>query len=107
LTNDQNATEHSDPPKVGVISPWNYRQLLLALGIVFILETVILYEFTVLGDAIVEVWLIFGLLYLVRVAWARWRRETGRGWIFYAVLMWTSPAWLRVGLWIHDRSMFS
>jgi hypothetical protein len=84
-------------------TPWNYQHLLMAFIIGFILQNIVLSSLDIEGSAKFIVALIFDALYLARVAWAYWRKETGRGWIFYIVLMYTSAGWIEGSLWLHNK----
>lgn len=73
---------------------WHHLHLLIAWGVGVLGQSIVLpclcYEGTVKG----YVALIFDLLVLARMIVARVLHEQSRGWIFYAVLCYTSPLWL-------------
>ena len=77
------------------LSPrWNFRHLGAALFIGFVLQQLALPCLCNIGTAKIKFALCFDALVLLRMMIAYSGRETGRGWIFYAVLCYTSPAWI-------------
>jgi hypothetical protein len=74
--------------------PWNFRHLLLALFIGVSMQAAGLSDFVDSCAVTCPIALMFDVLYLARVARAYWKKETGRGWILYIVLMYTSPYWI-------------
>ena len=73
---------------------WNFRQLGAALFISFVLQNIFLPCLCPIGTAKVVFALSFDGLVLVRMIWAYFRRETGKGWIVYAVLCYSSVVWI-------------
>ena len=43
---------------------------------------------------------IIDILILFRIGAARYLKEQGKGWIFYLILIITSPAWIQLAAWI-------
>ncbi|MBI5382513.1 MAG: hypothetical protein HZA31_11485 [Opitutae bacterium] len=79
---------------VPIPSAWNYRHLAAALFVGFILQTLVLPCLCFIGTAKMTFAVGFDLLVLARTLFAYRRRETGRGWIFYAMLCYTSAGWI-------------
>jgi hypothetical protein len=75
---------------------WNYRQLLLALVIGFLLQFFLADWLHVKGDTEFKFGLGFDVFILLRMTIAYFRKESGRGWIFYAVLCYTSIVWIDI-----------
>jgi len=75
-------------------SSWDYKHLWSALVIAFVLQSMLLPCLCDVGMAKMKLALWFDLLVALRIGMARVIGETGRGWIFYAILIWTSPGWI-------------
>jgi hypothetical protein len=73
---------------------WNYKQLLAAWGIAFILQSLILPCLCTIGTAKITFAYTFDALILLRIGVAYLRHETGGGWKFYAWLLCSSPLWI-------------
>lgn len=73
---------------------WNLRLLAVALFIGFILQSLFLPCLCAIGTAKIFFAYSFDGLILLRMLLAYFRRETGRGWLVYAVLCYTSAAWI-------------
>src|SRR5215469_2678945 len=73
---------------------WNFRRLGWALLIGLCLQSLVLPCLCEIGTAKIKFALYFDALVLARTMIAYFGRETGRGWIFYAVLCYTSAAWI-------------
>lgn len=86
--------ENSPPEVAQTPAPWNRRHLTAALFIGFILQSLFLPCLCSIGDAKMTFAVCFDGLVILRMLAARRRRETGRGWIVYAVLCYTSAAWI-------------
>jgi hypothetical protein len=83
------------PAAIVTNSPrWNFRQLGAALFIGFVLQSLLLPCLCDIGTAKINFAYCFDTLVLLRMTIAYYGRETDRGWIFYAVLCYTSPAWI-------------
>jgi hypothetical protein len=78
---------------------WNFKALACALVITFILQNIFLPCFCAMGSARMALAFIFDGLVIVRVLIARGMREQGRGWIFYLILIYTSPLWIKGLVW--------
>ena len=73
---------------------WDFKRLAFAWAIGVFLQQVLLPCLCYVGTASVWFGLVFDGLILVRMSVA-WRLgESGRGWIFYALLCYTSPFWI-------------
>ena len=79
---------------------WNYVQLVLALIVAFVLDAMLLPDLSNIGMAKAQVALIFLALVVVRIAVARIRREKGKGWVFYLILLYSSPLWIEAAGWL-------
>jgi hypothetical protein len=84
-----NATAAVPIPEV-----WNYRHMAVALFVGFILQALVLPCLCSIGTAKITFAVVFDVLVLARTLVAYRRRETGRGWIVYAVLCYTSAGWI-------------
>ncbi len=73
---------------------WDYKHLWSALVVAFVLQMMLLPCLCDVGMAKTKLALWFDLLVAVRIGSARVLGESGRGWVFYAILIWTSPAWI-------------
>ena len=73
---------------------WNLRHMALALLVGFILQALVLPCLCSIGIAKMTFAVVFDLLVLARTLVAYRRRETGRGWIVYAALCYTSAGWI-------------
>jgi hypothetical protein len=80
--------------KSSIPGAWNYRQLAVALFVGFILQALVLPCLCPIGTAKSTFALVFDVLILVRALIAYRRHETGRGWIAYTVLCYTSAGWI-------------
>jgi hypothetical protein len=79
---------------------WDYKQLLAALGIAVILQSLFLPCLCQIGLAKVDFAYILDALVLLRIGGAYIRHETGSGWRFYAGLLVTSPLWIQAAAWV-------
>ncbi len=66
----------------------------VAFFIGFILQALVLPCLCQIGTAKMALAIVFDLLVLARTLVAYRRRETGRGWIVYAGLCYTSAGWI-------------
>jgi len=73
---------------------WNYRHVAVALFVSFVLQTLFLQCLCPIGTAKMTFALVFDALILARTLVAYWRHETGRGWIVYSILCYTSAGWI-------------
>jgi len=85
-----------DTPATVITSPprWNFRQLGAALFIGFVLQSLFLPCLCQIGTAKMTFAFYFDALVLARMVIAYFCHETGRGWIFYAALCYSSAAWI-------------
>jgi uncharacterized membrane protein len=73
---------------------WNFQQLAAALVLGFMLQAAVLPCLCAIGTAKMSFAIVFDLLAVAR-GWMAYRRhETGRGWVLYAVLCYTSAGWI-------------
>ncbi len=86
-------SEQKPDEAVATQKPWSYSHLLLAFFLGFFMQ-VELSDFIESSAVTFPEAVIFDVLYLARVARAYWKKETGRGWILYVVLTYTSPCWI-------------
>ena len=75
-------------------SGWNFQHLWLAFVAAVFLQSLILPCLCAEGDAKGKVALAFDLLVLARMGFAWITNETGRGWLFYVILLYTSAFWI-------------
>ena len=73
---------------------WKFKHLLAALLVGFVLQSLWLPCLCDIGTAKITFAYAFDALVLVRVLIAHVCHETGKGWLFYVVLCYTSPAWI-------------
>ena len=74
--------------------PWNFHHLSVAFVITFMLQMVILPCLCAQGGVKTQLGGMLDFLVLIRVLIAWVLREKGNTWIFYAVLLYTSPFWI-------------
>ncbi|MHC4388267.1 MAG: hypothetical protein ACYSX1_06635 [Planctomycetota bacterium] len=79
---------------------WNYKHLICALVVAFVLQSIVHPCLCQIGTAKTVFALVFDALILARIVVAKLRKEKGKGWLFYAILLYTSPAWIELGTWI-------
>lgn len=80
---------------------WDYIQLTCALILAFLVQSLFLPCLCRLGTARMQIAIIIDVMVAVRIIVARIRHEQGKGWIFYIVLLYSSPMWIRL-LMQHD-----
>lgn len=73
---------------------WKFKPLLAALLIGFFFQSLFLPCLCPIGTAKIALAYSFDGLVLVRMLLAHFRRETGKGWMVYAVLCYTSVLWV-------------
>jgi hypothetical protein len=83
-----------------VRQPWNYQHVLVGFAITVILQGLFLPCLCNIGQAKSVFGWVIDLLVAIRIAVAYLRKETGRGWLFYVVLLYTSPVWITLVAWI-------
>jgi hypothetical protein len=83
-------------PADGQKALWNFRQLTYAFFIGFVLQQLFLPCLCSIGTAKITLALVVDALVVVRALVAYIIRERGRGWIFYAVLLYSSTGWIMV-----------
>lgn len=75
---------------------WNYDQLILAFFFAFLAQMLFLPCLCDIGEAKVHFALIFDGLIVLRLIVARLLKQKDRGWIFYAILLYSSPLWIEL-----------
>ena len=90
------AIEEGQPPIAPVSALWNYKALLLALGISFILQMMFLPCFCYEGGVKIDFAMKFDGFVLLRMLIACAYKERGRTWLFYAIILYTSPVWITI-----------
>jgi hypothetical protein len=80
---------------------WNFQHVWLAFIAAIFLQSLILPCMCMEGT--VKGWIALGvdMLVLIRVAVAWGRNETGRGWLFYVILLYTSAFWIEGIVWVY------
>ena len=73
---------------------WNFKHLVVALFAGFVLQSLLLPCLCDIGTAKIVFAYAFDGLILFRIFVARACREKGKGWLFYVILCYTSPAWI-------------
>ena len=74
---------------------WNFRRLLIVLGIAFVGQALLLPCLCDVGTTKMRFALVLDTLVVVRAGVAYLARERGNGWKFYAWLFGTSPVWIQ------------
>ncbi|MCP4352025.1 MAG: hypothetical protein GY795_41710 [Desulfobacterales bacterium] len=75
---------------------WNYKHLCYALIIGFVLQSFFLPCLCQIGEAKIMTAFVFDGLVVMRIIAAKLLEQKGKGWIFYAVLIYTSPLWIEL-----------
>jgi hypothetical protein len=78
---------------------WHFGHIWAAFLAAIILQSLILPCLCVEGTVKGWIALGFDVLVLIRVAVAWGRNETGRGWLFYVILLYTSAFWIEGLAW--------
>jgi len=80
---------------------WNFPHVWLSFLAAIFLQSLILPCMCMEGT--VKGWIALGvdMLVLIRVAIAWVRNETGRGWLFYVILLYTSAFWIEGIVWLY------
>lgn len=73
---------------------WDYAQLICALVLAFLLQSLFLPCLCYIGTARMQFALIIDTLVLARIIVAGVMHERDRTWIFYIVLLYSSPIWI-------------
>jgi hypothetical protein len=82
---------HADGQKL-----WNFRQLTYAFIISFVLQQLFLPCLCDIGTAKITLALIVDALVIARAIVAYMTRERGQGWLFYAILLYSSTGWIMI-----------
>jgi hypothetical protein len=91
-------------PEAEILSKgWNYRFLIGCFFVGLLGQAIFLPCLCAIGNAKMTFAGILDILILSRCIVAHSRKETGSGWLFYAVLIATSPAWIEAGTWMIFR----
>ncbi|MHB9022938.1 MAG: hypothetical protein ACYC7E_02000 [Armatimonadota bacterium] len=73
---------------------WNFKSLLLAFIISLVLQQLFLPCMCYEGSVKLEFAMWFDAFVLLRILVAWVFKERGRSWLFYAVVLYTSPIWI-------------
>lgn len=73
---------------------WDYRQLGAAFLVGLTLQGRVLPCLCPIGRAKMGVAFVFDAMVLGRILVAYYKKEQGRGWIFYSVLLYSSAFWI-------------
>jgi hypothetical protein len=79
---------------------WQYGQICVAFTVAIVLQSLMLPCLCEVGTAKGKLALGVDALVFARTAIAWMRKETGRGWLFYAVLLYTSAFWIEGLAWV-------
>jgi hypothetical protein len=79
---------------------WNFGVLLVAILIGVSGQAILLPCLCSIGRVKMTFAGLFSAMIVCRTVVAYWRKEKGNGWIFYSVLIATSPAWIEGGTWL-------
>ena len=79
---------------------WDFIRMLLILLVAFLFQSIAVPCLCAAGVGKMKFAIIIDLLILIRIIYAKLRHEKGRGWIFYAVLLLTSPIWINLLSWV-------
>ena len=79
---------------------WDLTRMLLILLIAFLFQSVAVPCLCAAGTAKMNFAIVIDVLILIRIIYAKIRHEKGRGWIFYTILLLTSPIWINLLSWI-------
>jgi hypothetical protein len=94
LTSNQCAAANRRP--AGQSDGWDFRQLTYAFIVGFVFQQLFLACLCDIGTAKITLALVVDALVIVRAAVAYVSRERGRGWLFYAILLYTSTGWIMI-----------
>ncbi len=73
---------------------WNYRHLGAALFVGLTLQGLLLPCLCQIGQAKMGFAFAFDAAMIARILVAYYRKESGRGWVFYAALLYSSALWI-------------
>ncbi len=77
---------------------WNYKHIICALIIGLVLQNLFLPCLCQIGMAKITVALIFDGLVVLRIIAAKLLKQKDKGWIFYTVLLYSSPLWIDLAI---------
>jgi hypothetical protein len=86
-----------------LVRGWNYTQTFCALAVAFVLQDIAFDSLSINDESKFHLALALDGLVLLRTAIARGTNETGRGWLFYAILLYTSVLWIEGAFWVRVR----
>jgi len=87
----------------GLANGWRFGHVWCAFIVTILLQSLFLSCLCIEGAVKGMIALAFDTLVVIRVAIAWARNETGRGWLFYAILLYTSAFWIEGVVWIFMR----
>jgi len=79
---------------------WNYKHLACALIIGYLLQSAFLSCLCATGSAKMAMATTFDGLVVLRIIAAKMLQQKDKGWIFYVVLLYSSPLWIELASWI-------
>ena len=74
--------------------------MLLIFLLAFLLQSLFVPCLCAIGTAKMKFAVIIDVLILIRIITAHIRKEKDKGWIFYTVLLLSSPIWIHILSWI-------
>ncbi len=87
-------------PTAATPARWNFKHVWLAWAVGVAVQGLFLPCLCNIGIATMQFSFIFDGLMLVRILVAWHWEETGRGWVFYTWLCYTSPLWIEGLTWL-------
>jgi hypothetical protein len=95
---------HEQAEGKGLANGWNFGHVWVAFIVAILLQSLILPCLCAEGTVKGMIALGFDTFVAIRVAIAWLRNETGRGWLFYTILLYTSAFWIEGIVWIFMRN---
>jgi len=96
VTIDTPVTLETTPDEIVLPAVWNFRQLLIAFFVTLVLQSVFLPCMCYEGLAKVQFGMMFDGFVLIRILIALVRKERGRDWLVYVILLYSSPLWITI-----------
>tara|TARA_B100000609_G_scaffold197469_1_gene194912 strand:+ start:789 stop:1091 length:303 start_codon:yes stop_codon:yes gene_type:complete len=79
---------------------WNYSSLTCALIVGLLAQCVFLPCLCAEGTAKINFAIVFDVLIVLRIILAKILKQRDKGWIFYLIMIYTSPLWIELAAWI-------
>lgn len=73
---------------------WNYTHLCVALVVGVVVQSLVLTCACYRGSLNMKVAFLFDGLIVLRIIVAKLLKQKDKGWIFYAILIYSSPVWM-------------